>query len=581
MKQFTESQRRAVLARDPQVACVAGPGSGKTTVLVERVRALIDGGVAPAKVSVVTFTNAAARELEERLNHALKAHHGVEGQFQVRLGYCGTLHSLALRALRALGAGLGYGDRLAVVDEDAAADLLASKARSLGCKDPAKKLIELKRAGRPDLGARGRNATVAETALASYFDDLRDAGLVDLDSILPEFLRLLGGPGRPLAGAFDHLLVDEAQDSSEQDWAVYDALPVPNKFIVGDPDQAIYGFRGGRQDLFLNYARRPGVLQVTLEENFRCSPRVCDAANALIRHNVDRLDKRTTPAAPGPDLGVVNRLVFLNEGEEVARVTARVAALLVQPVGLKPPQVAVLARTNLLAGAFREALAVAGLAVDAPPKADLPPDWSLARALVELLAQPDNDTLAFFYVSARERRRGATAQEAAQKAHAVRLEAGKARRSVNALWFGLPSSPGLDELGRLLDREGISAETRAEVAARARALPPGSGVLELAADMAGDFRHVEQSRNGVTCCTLHAAKGREWDHVFLVGMDGPATAGAVHRDALEEERRLAFVGLTRARVGAYMSHALQRRETWGRRDLARRTPSPFIAEALP
>ncbi len=585
MRTFTDSQNEAINSRASRIACVAGPGSGKTSVLVERVRRLIAEGTPPAEIVVLTFTNAAARELETRLNNALKDHHKVEGQFNVDLGYCGTLHSYALRALRRHGAAIGYGDRLAILDEEAAADLLASKAKALNCRRPIKELLKLKAEGWPASMVRGGPPpNVADTVVAAYLGDLRENGIVDLDVLLPEFLRLLTvGKGRDLLRlCVRHLLVDEAQDSSAQDWAIYDAFPAQNKFVVGDPDQAIYAFRGGRQDLFLQFTNDPGVQLIRLEENFRCCVEVCAAANNLIRHNERRILKNTFPGAGRlKATGVVTACGYETEGEEVGQVVVRIRALMTEPNPVEPDGIAVLARTNAIAAGFRDALKAAGIPVAEPPKSEAPPDWSLARALVDLLAQPDNDTLAFFYVAARERRRGATASEAAAKAHGIRLEAGKTRQTINALWFKLPRNPDLQEVGKLLDREGLTAETRANVNKLVSQLPPGSGVLELAADMGtGSMFHVSETASGVHVGTVHGAKGREWDQVFLVGYEEEVTPSkTVLPDVVEEERRLAFVGVTRARVACHFTHAAQRRATWGRQEVLNRTPSRFIREA--
>lgn len=574
MKENTKSQNIAINTDAATVACVAGPGSGKTSVLVARVARLLAGGADPALIAVMTFTNAAARELERRLNDSRTVDDG-----DVRLGYCGTLHAFALRALRDHGAAIGYGPRLSVLDEEGAGEMLAAKARTLGCRTPVKRLLELKSAGRP---ARGVSLSVEQTVVAAYYDELLENGMVDLECLLPEFLRLLDRPDCREGMAYEHLLVDEVQDASAQDWAIYDALPARRKFFVGDPDQAIYSFRGGRQDLFLRLIRSSvaRVNVIPLEENFRCGRAVCAAANALIGRNVNRAPKDTIARLGAPD-GIVTACGYETEGEEVGQVLTRIRALMTPPDGVDPSQIAVLARTNAIAAPFRDALKAAGVQVAEAPRNAAPPDWGLARALVELLASPGNDALAFFYVAARERQRGASEKEAAAKAHSVRQDAARARKSVNALWFNLPRSPALVEVARLMEREGLTAETRAKVNAIAQALPAGSGVLELAADMALTRLLPVEHSAGVHVGTVHGAKGREWDHVFLVGYEDEVTPGnALSVEVAEEERRVAFVGLTRARVGAHFTHSAQRRATWGRQEVLNRTPSRFIAEAL-
>lgn len=579
---ITESQGRAIRTRAPLTVTLAGPGSGKSTVLVARIHALIGEGVDPAGIVAISFTNHAAGVLRKRLGEAVK------------IGYVGTLHAYALRSLRLYGGFMGYGDRAAVIDETAALDLLASQMKAQNCKASMTKMLELKREGRParrNADGSVRRLTVEETTIAKYYDDLSESGLLDLEGILPEFARLLNlraGPSDPIdplecRADFSDLLVDESQDSSAQDWAVYNALPAARKFFVGDPDQAVYSFRGGRQDLFLNLAKRETTELITLEENFRCCPKVCSAANMLIAHNKERVDKKTHPANIYQN-GYANRLTpAMTEGGEAAAIAHTIREL--HELGTKYAEIAVLCRSNAIAASLREEIKACTIPVDEPPRVELPPDWSLAQSLVELLAHPENDRLAFFYVLAREVRDGATQKDAREKAHTVKLEAAKARRSINSLWFNLPKDPNVGFVVELLAKERITKETQARVVELWGQLPAGAdSCAELALEMGrsyGESNPAERVATGVTVATIHAAKGREWDAVILAGFEDETIPGtSIKPEVIEEERRLAFVGITRARMFLLFSSSETRRATWGRQEILQRRPSRFIAEAL-
>lgn len=570
---MTAAQLAAVNEDAPQILCVAGPGAGKTTVLAARIRRLVESGVDPAKIVAITYTNAAARNLEERMPETGWYKLEDFSACKIKLGHAGTLHSFALRMLREHGEGIGYGARIAVIDEDAARGLLESKAKTLGCKSPIDRLMEVRKKGRP---ARGLRLTIEELCVAAYYDDLAEAGIVDFDLILTEFLRLLteGVEAKLFAQRFEHVLVDEVQDSAETDWAIYRALPIRNKFLVGDPDQAIFGFRGGRQDLMMRFAKEPETKLLWLEENFRCAMNVCRAANDLIAHNANRLDKQTV-AVNGALFGEVHD--FLNphatDGAEVGAV--------VEVIKNHQPEVdgtvAVLSRTNALASEFRDALRAAGCAVVEPPKPDLPRDWALARALTELLAQPDNNALAEMFLAASERAKGFSDKSATGRAHALRLEAVAQGKSMNGLWWKYVPNMRADAVIQEMARRNISLESRMRAASLLKDLPADATALDLALAIAGDARAEEPPRgDGVDCLTVHAAKGLEWDVVFLVGFEDEAWPGK--REEVEESRRLAFVAITRARRTVYISYAATRRASWGNRRPEPRHPSRFLTE---
>jgi DNA helicase-2/ATP-dependent DNA helicase PcrA len=574
----TPAQRHAITTDHNDVTALAGPGSGKTATLVARIERLIcDTQIPPSEIVVLTFTNAAAAELERRLLSAKKAAADLDSASEDpepwALGHLGTLHSFALRMLKEHGSAFGYGDRVSIISPESAVDLLASKAKSLGCKVPLKKLLELKQAGRPNLDRFSLPATV----VASYFDDMRAAGIVDYDGLLMELDNLLKlEPFTFALGArFAYLFVDEVQDSAPSDWSIYRALPMMAKCYAGDPDQAIYSFRGGRVAEMLLHAHAASTEVVKLEENFRSNEEITAAAQRLIEHNLRRLDKRTI-SVRGPGGSVTIHPPFENEGEEIAAVARLIREC-------ESSEVAVLARTNAIADGFRKGLAPLGISVVEMKRTKLPPDWARARAFVELLVNPENDALAFFYSIARLENEGVNPKDAREWAHKARREAAAVGRSLNLNRLRFTAIANPEHAIEALAVEKISRESRAIIAERFRELPNGSTTLDLALALA-DVREYtkEDDGPGVRVMTIHAAKGREFDAVFLVGFEDEACPGRAAKagaEDIEEERRLAYVAITRAKRELHVTCARTRPSEW--LGVQIRTPSRFIAELAP
>lgn len=584
----TPAQEHAVTSDEEAIMLLAGPGSGKTRTLIMRIERLVLGGVDPAAITILTYTNAAARVLEQRLAMIkifLKPL-GVEGEADnwkpLTVGYVGTLHGFALRMLRDHGEPIGYGGRISVTSPESASILLESKARSLGCRTALKKLMEQKTA----LPRPGARLTVEESVVALYHDELREAGVVDYDLILTEFRRMLvdADPmvSNPIRFAFQYLFADEVQDSAEIDWDIYLALPVRWKFFVGDPDQAIYSFRGGSVERMNQYAADLRVTVIKLEQNFRSDRAVCTAANNLILNNQRRIPKMTYSAGEEPgifrDLGM-----FMTEGEEIGHVAREIIGLLEnggEPD--RPLEIAVLTRTNHLAGCFRKTLTATGrIPVAQREVLELPRDWAYARSMVELMVHPDNDTLAFFnIITSLTVKSGESPKAAAAAAHAAKLGAAAAGTSINKRVMNFPEIRSAAEAAMFLSSATqTSMESRMLVADKLRELPRDAGVLELALAMGETYEIVESPEaapGAVQVMTIHASKGHEFDVVFLAGFEDEVIPGRRRDVNIEEERRLAFVGATRARHALYVTGAEQRITPWN--EHVTHTSSRFLFE---
>lgn len=576
----TPAQASAIYTDNPHVLCVAGPGAGKSSTVVARIKRILEGGVSAKNIAALSFTNAGSRVLQDRLG-------------DVELGANSTLHSFSLRCLKKHGAPFGYGERTAIIAPDSAADLMQSKAESLGCKTALDKLLKLKGGkGRPP---RGKRLTLEETVVATYLDELKEARVVDYDVLLQEFREMLtsGDPRamsaqQSLAGEFSHLFVDEVQDSAAIDWDIYRALPVLNKFYVGDPDQNLYEFRGARVREMIAEAADPEVMLIKLEENFRSHVEICDVAQRLIERNHNRVDK-VTASVRGLGGMVVDLAEYDNAGAEIAGVTHYIktdfaAKVVDEEKSERTPygEVAILARTNAIADGFRKALPTLGVPVIETKRYNLPRDWPYARALMEVLIAPDNDSLAYFYLVARGLNKGMNASAARKAAQTIRVDANAAGETINKNLLGFVSITRPESALAALVGAGVSRESHMIAVEKWRELPPGSTMEDFTLSLATATDYVKEGAGeGVHVSTVHGFKGREADVVFLVGVEDEVYPGQDARegdDGIEGARRCLYVGMTRARRALYFSSARSRVTEW--KQVIARTPSRFLKEIL-
>lgn len=544
--ELNQQQQAAVNSTAATILCLAGPGSGKTRVLIERISRLIRDGTEPGEIVAITFTNAAAAVMQERLGAG------------VQLGFCGTLHSFMLRLLREHGASLGFGPGLGVLDEQQAAklrDQCVTEAKLVATKADIDAEV-LRYPTRP----KGGNMSQAVLAAARFCQTLREANLVTFDTLLAYGLRLLQEQPECTA-QFRHLLWDEFQDSSDMDAELFLALTIPNKFVVGDQDQSIYGFRGGNVGNILALSNRPRTEKIYLQDNYRCASRICDAANALIDHNEDRIPKQTRSATG--EAGVCNVTSHATEQAELDWLCAGVRSE-------GPLDCAVLVRTNALVARFSQGLRGAGIPVAEAVRPRVPQDWSKAKLLIQLLNDPENDTLAYWWI---EQTQGAAA------AIQARLIAQAKCRSINQQTLKLQTGLPVAAVGESLARAGIGVESIARVAAAQGRLRSDASMADLVLALAAEEQESVTVGEGVTISTIHSAKGKEWGTVFLPAWEDEILPGISKSMDLEESRRLAFVAITRARHTLLISHAAARMPAFASTRAKPATASRFISEA--
>ncbi|NBC32731.1 MAG: UvrD-helicase domain-containing protein [Alphaproteobacteria bacterium] len=600
-------QREAVEALDGPVLVLAGAGTGKTRVLTTRLAHLLRTRRAwPSQVLAVTFTNKAAREMRERVAGLLGE--PVEGW------WLGTFHALAARMLRRHAERVGLTPNFTILDTDDQQRLIKQvmEGANLDARRwPARQLLGVierwKDRGLPpgklnaeDAGdiAGGRLLEIYR----SYQERLRTLNACDFGDLLLHSLTLLQSDAEVLEGwhrKFRYILVDEYQDTNVAQylWLRLLAQRSRNLCCVGDDDQSIYSWRGAEVGNILRFESDfPDAKVIRLEQNYRSTTHILSAASGLIANNRGRLGKTLFTAAEGGQ-PIAVRHVWDSE-EEARWIGEEVEAL--QRAGEKLAQMAVLVRAGFQMRGFEERFLAIGLPyqVIGGPRFYERQEIRDALAYLRVIASPADDLAFERIVNVPKRGLGSASLQAVHRmarAAGVPLTEAAARivetdelkpRARNALralmhdfarWRDQAADIRHPDLARVvLDESGYTAMWQAdkspEATGRLDNLKEFVTGMEEFETLEGFLEHVslvtsaDGNKDGdrLTLMTLHAAKGLEFDHVFLPGweeglfphqraMDESGVAG------LEEERRLAYVGLTRARRRAWICTAANRR----------------------
>ena len=612
LAEINPEQRAAVEALDGPVLVLAGAGTGKTRVLTTRIAHILCTGKARgSQILAVTFTNKAAREMKERIGALVGA--AVEG-----MPWLGTFHAIGVKILRRHGELVGLKSGFTILDADDQVRLVKQVIESAGLdKDrwPARQLAALidgwkNRGLTPDKVPRGeafgfgegRGAELYELYTA-YQKRLKELNAADFGDLLLEVLRLFRENGDVLTdyqSRFRYILVDEYQDTNiaQYLWLRLLAGGAPNVCCVGDDDQSIYGWRGAEVDNILRFERDfPGATVIRLERNYRSTGHILGAASGLIARNQGRLGKTLfTDDAMGERVGIA---AVWDEEEEARNIGDDIEAL--QKAGRRLDEIAILVRASFQMRAFEDRFVTLGLPyrVVGGPRFYERQEIKDAIAYLEVTLNPANDlkferilnvpkrglgdtTLRRIRELARARD-GIPLTQAAREIVETEELSGRARKSLIDLissfarWRGAIDSLRHTELAELiLDESGYTQmwqqDRSPQAQARLENLKELIRFMHEFETLQGFLEHVALVMDAdtaggeerVSLMTLHAAKGLEFDVVFLPGweeglfphqrsLDENGTAG------LEEERRLAYVGLTRARCKAKVSFAQNRR----------------------
>jgi DNA helicase-2/ATP-dependent DNA helicase PcrA len=604
---LNEAQGAAVLATEGPVLVLAGAGTGKTRVLTTRLaHILVTGKARPGELLAVTFTNKAAREMKDRISAILNR--PVEGW------WLGTFHALAARMLRADAEKVGLKPSFTILDSDDQLRLLKQLLAAEGIDDkawPARLLLSVierwkDRGLTPDRVTKGEAGDLAGGRLLElyrlYQARLLALNACDFGDLLLHCLELFRTQPAVLEGyqrRFRYLLVDEYQDTNVAQylWLRLLAQGHRNLCCVGDDDQSIYAWRGAEVGNILRFEEDfPGATVVRLERNYRSTGHILAAASALIARNEQRLGKTLwTEDEAGEKL----RVRGLWDGEAEARFVGEEIEDL-QRRGASLADIAILTRIGAQSREFEERFITLGLPYRVVGGLRFYERQEIRDALayLRLLHSTDDDlaferilnkpkrglgeaTVAALYRLARERRLSLFA--AARLISETDELRPQARRAL-ADFVGLltrwrreaEAETHVHMAERVLDESGYTAMLQADKTAEA----PGrlENLKELVAalaefdSLAGFLEHVslvmeranDESQEQVTIMTLHAAKGLEFDTVFLPGWEDGLFPNQRALDenglkGLEEERRLAYVGITRARKRAILSFAANRR----------------------
>jgi DNA helicase-2/ATP-dependent DNA helicase PcrA len=621
-------QAAAVSHGDGPLLVLAGAGSGKTRVLTRRLAWLVAHGVPEPAVVALTFTNKAAGEMKERVAKLLAT--------ERPRSFVGTFHAYGVRLLRRFHEEAGVPKSFAVVDAD---DQLTLVKRSMKEQAVPERLItpramlsrisQAKNSGlRADEYAAAFGEVVGREVAAVhrlYEKGLAAASALDFDDLLVLSARLL--ERRPevlelLKKSVQHLLVDEFQDTNRIQASLVARIGgvKGNVFAVGDEDQSIYRWRGADVSNILEFQKEfEGAKVVRLERNYRSTAPILKAAGAVVAENERRLGKTLKATKTGGEK--VRLLVFDEEREEAREIVSRISSAQRRNDDV---EVAVLFRTNAQSRPFEDELmraripyllvggtrfyeraevkdALAYLRLARNPGDDLSfrrvvnvPARGVGAVTLEALgAEAEAKGVSLFAAtenppaSLTERARKALSEFrglvlALQTATAVggAAEAVQAVLDTSGLYALYESSTELEDESRKQNLDELLAS--AKESDRASAEGEGEGGLAAFLDavtLRSDADEVDQ-RKGVLLMTLHSAKGLEFDEVFLAGMENgslPHFSSKEDPEELEEERRLAYVGMTRAKDKLTLSRVLRRMVHGEWMD---REPSPFLA-AIP
>ena len=625
LAELNPAQREAVLATEGPVLVVAGAGSGKTRVLTYRIAHLVAAvGVKPQEILAITFTNKAAGEMRERLQSVVGA--------VARTMWVMTFHAACGRILRREAPRLGYRSNFTIYDQADQVRLVKQCLEELD-RDP-KRFVPR---GIHAQISNAKNQLVSpeeyKNRVASFFDQtvadvyelyqrrLLDSNAADFDDLLMltvEVLDRFPEARKKWQKAFRYVLVAEYPDTTHAQYRLLQLLAGEHKnvFAVGDPDQSIYAFRGADIRNIMEFERDfGGAKQIALEQNYRSTNAVLRAANAVISENRERKPKNLwSELGEGDPVRVIE---VEDEHAEARFVAAEIAGLVDE--GFAGSEIAVFYRTNAQSRVVEDVLVRQDIPyqVIGGPKFYERAEIKDAIAYLQAIDNP-SDAISLTRIANRPRRGIGDASLARLQtyadAHGLSLwealehpeEAGcggaplkaidKFRTLMQSSMAGAGELPVPELLERVLEQSGyleaLEAERTIEAQGRIENLQELVGVAREYQEASenpslseflqqislfSDQDAIEEERSLVTLMTLHNAKGLEFRAVFLIGMEEGVFphSRSIEEQGLEEERRLCYVGLTRAQERLVLTHAAAR-SLWGSRGY--NLPSRFLDE---
>ncbi len=607
---LNEQQRKAAEMTEGPLLIVAGAGAGKTKTLTHRIMRLMENRVAPESILAVTFTNKAAKEMSDRVRLLTP-----EGK---SIPFMSTFHALCVYILRENASKIGYPRYFHIADKEDSLSLVKQAMDELGISqkehEPRKILSAISReknamVSRVTYDEKARDPFRRRVAQIwrRYADLCKKTHMLDFDDLVGKTVELFRSDPETLGQYQDrwrYIHIDEYQDTNTAQYELVSLLAkkYKNIAVVGDADQSIYGWRGADFTNMLNFERDyPGAAVVILEENYRSTQTIIAAANEVIQKNQERTEKSLfTKNKVGEKIGLITALHETGEAREVAKKVREA----IHSGGVRASDIAVLYRANFQSRALEEAFLSLGI-----PYRVLGTRFFERKEVKDMLAYLraalDTEDIESVKRIINTPRRGlgkaavakifsgaqsALTGTAARGAQQFFSLLSHIKEKVEQVPLSEVMKYVLIESGweRELREGGDEGEERLEnlrelvtIANGYDALPREEGIerfLTDAALLSAEEEEEEKGKEGVRMMTVHAAKGLEFNYVFVVGLEQDlfphARISGDGRNA-EEERRLFYVAITRAREKLYLSYA-QTRTIYGSRRI--NLPSEFLLD---
>ncbi len=625
LQQLTTSQKKAVLHIEGPLLVLAGPGSGKTRVITYRIAALIDSGIQPYNICAITFTNKAAEEMRQRAI-ALGASAGAR---------ISTFHSLCVRILRQYADKAGINPNFSIYDQ--ADQTRCIKQAIKDCEldttnfPPARMLDAISSRLKNNLIDVDNFKAIADDFFtetlaklyARYQDILAEKNALDFDDLLMKTALLLQNCSDvccELSNRFKFLLIDEYQDTNRAQYVIAKALVWQHNNIcaTGDPDQSIYRWRGADIRNIINFEKDwPDAMVVKLEENFRSTPNILAVADNLIAQNQNRKEKKLVPTKPHGTDAVISS--FEDEAEETQSIALKVQELSGKGASLQ--DIAVFYRVNAQSRLLEEAFIHNKIPYQVVRGVEFYNRKEIRDILayLKVLVNPDDEIALLRIINTPARGIGKTTIDRVRAYASLHklsfLEALKKSEHIDSL----SKAPKEKIAGFVKMLEMFKKDIKGDVAPLAERVfiesglekslreagPDGQNAIENINELINaaalydkqteqpelidylqqislfsDADAYDGSSEKVAFMTLHTAKGLEFENVFIAGVEQgllphERSSESENDDELEEERRLLFVGITRAKTSLHISYARYRTI---RGQLLRTIPSQFLFE---
>lgn len=612
IEKLNNEQKKAATFKDGPCLVIAGAGSGKTKVLTTRIANLIENGVKPYNILAITFTNKAAGEMRERVNNIINAHDA----------FIGTFHSFGLKIIRENSALFKLTSAFTLIDTEDQTSIIKKIMKDINITDkmisPAfikSKISFIKNNMLSDSEIANflisENEKIAVKIYYEYEKILKRNNTLDFDDLLKKPVELFNSNKEVLEkyqDKFKYILIDEYQDTNEVQYKLVKLLSKKylNLFVVGDPSQSIYAFRGANYQNILNFEKDfKGCTVIKLPQNYRSTQTILDAANEVISHNKQRKDLDLFS-----DLGQGVKIKYIrtfNDSTENKRVVDEIQKLYEE--GYNRKDMAIFYRTNAQSRSIEDALVKANI-----PYKVFGSFYFYKRkeikdllAYLKLIANPSDDVSLERVINEPKRKIGdKTIENLREKARNLNIsmfeaiDSGKELEFKNLILNLIEISKDTSITG-LIDKtlelskmketyendksleSDIRLENLMEFRSVSETYEKETGNVNLSdflmeVSLVSDAAEYSADADAVTLMTVHSAKGLEFKVVFIIGLEEnimPISKALYDDEELEEERRLMYVAITRAKEKLYLLNA-GRRMLYG--NMQMNPPSRFISE---